>query len=99
MHLVTLAMQIFSSRFGCSMSCRPPYACSTLQCVSVVPQLGRSRQLTKLGTQSLAKAAKCLTWFLCMQIEGRERRRYPPHPLATLDMQKTATRVLRMPGE
>ena len=44
-------------------------------------------------------AADCLAWFLCMQIEGRERRRYPPHPLATLDMQKTATRVLRMPGE
>jgi DNA topoisomerase IA len=71
-----------------------------LHSVSIIPQLGHLPcQLMKLGTQAEAKAAVCLTWFLIMQIEGRERRRYPPHPLATLDMQKTATRVLRMPGK
>lgn len=33
-----------------------------------------------------------------LQVDGREIKRWPPHPLATLDMQKTAIRVLRMPG-
>ena len=32
-------------------------------------------------------------------MEGRERKRYPPHPLSTLELQKRATGILRLPGE
>ena len=32
-------------------------------------------------------------------MEGHERRRQPPLPLNTLEMQKKATRELRLPGE
>ena len=33
------------------------------------------------------------------QADGRQRLRYPPHPLATLSLQKEAITHLRMPGE
>ena len=33
------------------------------------------------------------------QVEGRERKRFPPHPLSTLELQKKATGILRLPGE
>lgn len=32
-------------------------------------------------------------------MEGRERKRWPPFPLSTLEMQKKATMYLRLPGE
>ncbi len=32
-------------------------------------------------------------------MDGHERRRQPPLPLNTLEMQKKATRELRLPGE
>ena len=33
------------------------------------------------------------------QVQGKERRRQPPLPLSTLEMQKKATQSLHMPGE
>ncbi len=32
-------------------------------------------------------------------VVGKQRPRYPPHPLSTLDMQKRATSYMRMSGE
>jgi len=32
-------------------------------------------------------------------VQGKERRRQPPLPLSTLEMQKKATQSLHMPGE
>ncbi len=34
-----------------------------------------------------------------MQVQGKEKKRYPPLPLSTLEMQKKATQSLHMPGE
>ncbi|KAK9833803.1 hypothetical protein WJX74_006318 [Apatococcus lobatus] len=34
-----------------------------------------------------------------LKVEGRERKRWPPFPLSTLEMQKKATMYLRVPGE
>ncbi|KAL3158229.1 hypothetical protein ABBQ38_010482 [Trebouxia sp. C0009 RCD-2024] len=34
-----------------------------------------------------------------LQVQGKERRRQPPVPLSTLEMQKKATQSLHMPGE
>ena len=36
---------------------------------------------------------------MCLQTEGKERRRFPPLPLSTLELQKKATGILRLPGE
>lgn len=33
------------------------------------------------------------------QVQGKERKRQPPLPLSTLEMQKKATQSLHMPGE
>ena len=33
------------------------------------------------------------------QVQGKERKRQPPLPLSTLEMQKKATHSLHMPGE
>ncbi|KAK9812774.1 hypothetical protein WJX72_003468 [[Myrmecia] bisecta] len=33
------------------------------------------------------------------KVEGKQRLRYPPYPLSTLEMQKKATQYLRLPGE
>lgn len=32
-------------------------------------------------------------------MQGKERKRYPPLPLSTLEMQKKATQSLHLPGE
>lgn len=34
-----------------------------------------------------------------VSVVGKQRPRYPPHPLSTLDMQKRATSYMRMSGE
>ena len=34
-----------------------------------------------------------------VSVVGKQRPRYPPHPLSTLDMQKRATSYMRMAGE
>ncbi len=34
-----------------------------------------------------------------MQVVGTERKRWPPAPLSTLEMQKCGSQYLRIPGE
>ncbi len=34
-----------------------------------------------------------------VQVQGKEKKRWPPLPLSTLEMQKKATQALHMPGE
>ena len=36
---------------------------------------------------------------IATQVQGKERKRQPPLPLSTLEMQKKATQSLHMPGE
>ena len=54
---------------------------------------------TSAGELSCVQHAAAPDHEALLQTEGKERKRYPPLPLSTLELQKKATGILRLPGE
>ena len=71
-------------------------SCPCKEAASFNGTAGSSCAQNTLHSQDMPKIGTAL---LPDQVDGRQRLRYPPAPLATLALQKEAITHLRLPGE
>ena len=86
----------------------PPLPLSTLEMhvtgifhgvlISELTVSSSNMQSTRMRVFELSSLSS-IECFVCVQVEGKEKKRYPPLPLSTLEMQKKATGIMRLGGD